>query len=287
MATAFGKKLKALDMSEIKTITGVSFIIYGASASRKTRCLGTLPGKTHHLSLDYGSTSAIKARDMLGIDSEHIVVPIKNLADISEALITLKSDKSIASTVDTVVFDSLRELNEMVFAAVSRLPRFAKDQATADDIMKDNPDKNAAASKTMALYNEVQKLTKEIVLQLLDLKARYNVNILADEVNITDSAIEPDGEIIYPKVNGPRSVKPVVGLVDEVYRMVFDVDVLDTKDRINTAFGIRRMVNDMTNMRIFGKTRYITDTTALKTGKVTADFRGIFKHTGYICKKDR
>jgi len=70
MATAFGKKLKAFNMSEIKTITGVSFIIYGASASRKTRCLGTLPGKTCHLSLDYGSTSAIKARDMLGIDSE-------------------------------------------------------------------------------------------------------------------------------------------------------------------------------------------------------------------------
>jgi len=287
MATAFGKKLKAFNMSEIKTITGVSFIIYGASASRKTRCLGTLPGKTCHLSLDYGSTSAIKARDMLGIDSEHVVVPIKDLTDVKEAFITLKSDKTIATTVDTIVFDSLRELHELILAAVTRLPRFAKDQATADDIMKNSPDKNAAASKTMALHNEVQRLTKEVILQMLDLKARYNVIILADEVNITDTAIEPDGDIIHPKVNGPRSVKPAVGLVDEVYRMVFDDDVFDTKDNISTKFNIRRAVNPITSVRIFGKTRYITDTNVLKDGTITADFREVFKHTGYICKKDR
>ena len=56
---------------------------------------------------------------------------------------------------------------------------------------------------------------------------------------------------------------------------------------MHTRFGIRRTVNDMTNIRIFGKTRYITDTSALKDGKITADFREVFKHTGYICKKDR
>jgi hypothetical protein len=282
----FGKSgLKIRSLREKRTVTGTGFLIYGDSGSRKTRTLGTLPGVTCHLSMDNGANSAEVAREQLGRDGQHQIVSISSLADLKEALIVLKSNKAYKDSVDTVVIDSLVEINTMVFGVVSRLPRYNKDTLHAEDITETDPNKNADGKKVMALYGDVQKMTAEINADILELRKDYNVVMLAGEVLISDASVTDPG--YYHLVNGPKSIRPFISLYDEVYKPSFDSNLFDSKDEINTKFSISTYLDTTTGAKRFAKTRNITTMDYLSANEIPADFEVIFKETGYITKKTR
>jgi hypothetical protein len=237
--------------------------------------------------MDGGANSAVNAAEHLGItDTIHQMVPIRNLNELKEAINVFRTDKEIYASVDNIVIDSLVEINSFMYDTVSRLPRYNADTLHVDEVMLDNPNKSADGRKTMALYGEVQKMTLDLIQDLLTMKSVYNIIVLAGEITIDKPEIVPT-PTVYPKVNGPKSSRPVISLFDEVYRTKFDPTIFDTKDNIHTSFTLSKYVDDETNFVIFNKTRNIKNLEYLQANQIPADFRLIYKEIGYNIKSNR
>lgn len=281
------KPIPMMDVSEVKSQKGTSFIIYGASGSRKTRSLGTIPNDnfTLHCSLDSGSTSAAKAAEDIGItESEHKVTTPTSLADLNDIILSLHMHKPYKDTIDNIVFDNLVTITSWIQTFVAASKKYEKDALHVADAYADDTDKNAQGSKSLAYYNDVQRLTRELVFQILQLTDSYNVFLLAGEVPSEDSDGSP---MVKVQINGPKSINPVVSMFSEVYRTSFNDNDFDSADGIKTKFKIAKYTDPLTGTRYFGKTRNITNVDYLTANEMPADFRLIFDEIGYVCKKDR
>ncbi len=281
------KTFKMMDAKEIKTYKGTSFLIYGASGQRKTRTLGTIPSGnfTLSISLDSGSTSAVKAAETLGItDSEHKVSTPTSLAELNDIILALHTHPGYKDKIDNVVFDNLVTITAWIQTFVAASKKYEKDALHVSDAYADDTDKNAQGSKSLAYYNDVQRLTRELIFQILQLTDSYNVFVLAGETVSEDSDGSPMVKVL---VNGPKSINPVVSMFSEVYRTSFNENEFDSAEKINTKFKIAKYTDQMTGMKYFAKTRNISNVEYLKANEMPADFRLIFKEIGYICKKDR
>jgi len=290
MAYNFGTKLKIYDLDELKTTKGTSWIIYNASATRKTRVTGTLPGVTVHLVLDNGSNSANEASDLLEIGGTHKAVPIAGLHELNEAILTLHTSKDFLTKVDNVVIDNMVAINSDAYHIISNLPRYKKDMLHISDVVDSNPDKNAESKKMMPMYGDIQKVCYDLVRNMLELKENYNVLLLADEGVLTPTGDNPPvhAPILMPKINGPRSVKPVCSLFDEIYRTKFKAGEFDSKEGgIKTKFTLSTSNDPATGIQVYSKTRNIKNIDWLAANEMPADFRLIFKEIGYIIKSDR
>lgn len=282
-------KLKMYNMDELKTFKGTSFIIYNASAQRKTRVLGSMPESsvTLHLSLDFGANSAADAAVTLGIaGSIHKVAPVSSMEELGQWIIELHTNPNYKNNIDTIVIDNMVAINDKTFSFVCNLPRYKKDMLTATDLLEDNSDKNAESKKMLPLYGDVQKMCKDLINQMMELKDVYNVVLIADEVVLNDPKLV-DVPTMYPKINGPASTKPVASIFDEVYRTKFTEGEFDSETVMATKFTISSYTDPMTGTKFFSKTRNIKNMDYLKANEMPADFREIFKEIGYTCKKDR
>ena len=279
----FGKKLRMHSLSEKQSTTGTAVMLYGASGGGKTRATGTLPGVTVHLSFDNGASSAATAAEQLDVNGTHQVVPLTSLHDFQEALIVLKTDVNMRDKIDNIVVGSLVDINRLMFSVVSRLPRYAKDMLHSEDVTAQNPDKKAESSKMLPMYSDIQKMTAELNANIMELRSNYNIVMLSGEVLLTDTA-EPG---VYPSVNGPKSIRPLIAVYDEVYNIKKPEGVFDTKEKIVSQFIIGKTPDPATGYNKFAKTRRILDVKYLKDFSMPADFRLLFKASGYILKKDR
>ena len=284
---SFGKtNLELRNLSEKETFSGKSFMIYNDSATRKTRTLGTLPGRTIHCSLDNGAESAMRAAELLEIEgATHHEVKIDSLADLDAVITTLQTSKSYIGGFDTVVFDNLVEITQLLKDRIVTSSRYKADQLKLEDIMDPEARLSAQSSKTMALYNDIQIQTRSLLSKMLSLTVYYNVIVLTNYIEIeTGKAIDPG---LYPQINGPKSIRPAIGLFDEVYSTDFVDGEFDSKDKINTKFKISSFTSTTTGKRWFNKTRYITELEYLLANEIPADFRLIYKQTGYVLKQNR
>lgn len=284
------QKVKTFDMVDaraIKAIKGTSFLIYNASGARKTRTLGTIPNGnfTLHISFDSGSSSATSAADLLGItEAEHKVTVPQSLQEFGEIINALLAHPAYNAKIDNIVIDNLVIITSLIQSFVATSPKYAKDALHISDAFADDTDKNPQGSKTLAYYNDVQRVTRELVFQILQLTDSYNVFLLAGEVQTTDKDGAP---IVTVAINGPKSINPVVSMFSEVYRTSFKQTEFDSADKIVTKFKIDTYTDTLTGMKYFGKTRNIKDVNKLTSGEMVADFREIFKEIGYVAKKDR
>ena len=92
---------------------------------------------------------------------------------------------------------------------------------------------------------------------------------------------------MYPSVNGPKSVGPVVALFDEVYTTLFKEDEFDSLEGIKTQFLISKQYDDDIGSQVFAKTRTITNLEYLGACRMPADFRLVIEVSGYILKEKR
>lgn len=282
-------KLKMWDMDEVNTFKGTSFMIYGESGSRKTRTIGSMPKDSIslHLSFDYGSSSATEAMRTLGIENAvHKVAPITNMEEFGQWLIELHTNDSYRENVDTIVIDNLVVLHSKVSKFVAHLPRFKADMMSADDILEDKDDKKAESKKTLAFHMTVQTIIRDLVHQIMELKDVYNIVVLAGDTLLSDMTKVPV-PTIYPAIAGPSSIKPVVSLFDNVLMTTYTDGDFDTKDHIATKFKLSTFTDQMTGTTYFNKSRSVTDNKYLEANEIPADFRLLFKATGYVLKKDR
>lgn len=283
------KKLKMFDMDELKKVSGTSFLIYGESGSRKTRSLGSMPSgsTTLHLSLDYGSQSATEAMKVLGIEgASHKVAPVEDMEQLGDWLIELHTKQVYKDNVDTIVIDNLITLQAKVAEFVANLPRYKSDRLTATDILEDNSDKKAESKKTLPMFMDIQAIIRDFVHQLMTLKGDYNIIMLAGQGLLVDPDLVPV-PTVYPLVSGPKSVKPVTAIFDNVFTTTFKEGTFDTVDTAATKFRLSTHTDQLTGTTVFAKTRSIVDRQYLDANEMPADFRIIFKQIGYINKKDR
>ncbi len=276
------------DAGEVKTTKGTSFILYGNSASRKTRTVGTFGtnSTTLHVSLDSGSSGATDMMNLLEIEgaTHKVVVPV-TLKELGDIIVALHTNKGYKDNIDTVVIDNLVVITGMVANYVSASPRYKKDALHIEDALNEDTDKNAAGSKMMPYYHDIQRLTKELINQILTLKDTYNIIMMAGEVSAVDAAGSP---ITTPLINGPRSTVGVTSLFDNVFRTSYKEGDFDTKDHVATKFKLSTFTDPLTGMQYFGKTRSITNMDYLKANEMPANFHEILsKEIGYIYKKDR
>ena len=277
------------DMDELKKVSGTSFLIYGESGSRKTRSLGSMPtnSTTLHLSLDYGSQSATEAMKVLGIEGAvHKVAPVEDMEQLGDWLIELHTKQAYKDNVDTIVIDNLITLQAKVAEFVSNLPRYKSDRLTAADILEDNSDKKAESKKTLPMFMDIQAIIRDFVHQLMTLKGDYNIIMLAGQGLLVDPDLVPV-PTVYPLVSGPKSVKPVTAIFDNVFTTTFKEGAFDTADTVATKFRLSTHTDQLTGTTIFAKTRSIVDRHYLDANEMPADFRIVFNQIGYINKKDR
>ena len=283
------KKLKIFDMEELKQTSGTSFLIYGESGSRKTRSLGSMPPRsvTLHLSLDYGSQSATEAMKVLGIEGAvHKVAPVEDMEQLGDWLIELHTKQTYKDNVDTIVIDNLVTIQAKVAEFVSNLPRYKLDKLTATDILEDNSDKKAESKKSLPYFLDIQTIVRDFVHQLMTLKGDYNIVMLAGQGLLVDQELVPV-PTVYPLVAGPKSVKPVTAIFDNVFTTFFKQGDFDTADNAATKFKLSTFTDQLTGVTTFSKTRSIVDRKYLDANEMPADFRIIFDQIGYINKKDR
>jgi len=285
-----GSFLDSLTNLENKaTFQGKSFLLYGESGTRKTRSLGTLPGVTLHLSLDSGASSAERANEELEVGGEHHEATITSLAGLQRVLTELATNKEVKAKFDNIVLDNLIELGEKVSVKIASSPKYKTDGIKVADVMSDTDLKAAPGSKTLPLYLDIQKQIKNIVREVLTLKQDYNIILITNSIHLSskDKPI-PVFDGVHPMVFGPSSIKPINMLIDEIYSTSFKDNELDTlKGGIKTKFKIRTYNSPTDGLRWFGKSRYILNQDTVRSGEITADFRLIFKDTGYVLKKDR
>jgi len=277
---------KIVDVDELKKISGTSFLIYSGSGQRKTFSTGSMASGsvTLHVSLDGGSNSSTDAMRILNIkDASHKVTTPLSLKELNDVIIGLHTNAGYKKKIDTIVIDNLVTITDWIKTYVVGLPRYKKDQLSIDNATNED-DINMSSSKSMAMYNDIQILTKGLINQILELKADYNVILLAGEVDSVDSAGSPE---VRPLINGPKSILPVTSLFDECYRTDFTEGDFDSEDHVATYFRISTYTNMMTGMKYFAKTRNIKNIDYLKENKMPARFDKIFEEIGYVLKKDR
>lgn len=274
-------------MEEIKQHSGTSFLIYGESGSRKTRSLGSMPPNsvTLHLSLDYGSQSATESMKVLGIEGAvHKVAPIEDMEHLGDWLVELHTKKVYKDNVDTIVIDNLVTIQAKVAEFVAKLPRYKSDRLTAEDLLEDNSDKRAESKKTLPMFMDIQAIIRDFVHQLMTLKGDYNIIMLAGEGLLADPVLVPV-PTVYPLVSGPKSVKPVVSIFDNVFSTSFPEGQFDTKEAMVTKYKLSTYTEAGTTH--FNKTRGIVNRKYLDANEMPADYRIIFNEIGYVNKKDR
>ena len=282
------KTFKMQNLDEAKKTTGTSFIIYGPSASRKTRTLGSLGtgSFTLHLSLDGGSNSATDSMRALGIEgAEHRVTKPTSLSELHDIIIALHTVTGYKDKVDNIVIDNFIVVVSWIKEYVSNTPKYKNDTLLLDDVFSNDTSKNAVGSKKQAWWGEVQNLTRQFVSDLLTLKSSYNIFLLASEVSALDVAGVP---ITTVNVAGPASVAPVVSLFDHCYRTSFKEGDFDSIDHRATFFNISTYTDQSTSMQYFCKNRGINNMEVLKSNMMPADLHIVLtEEMGYIYKANR
>ena len=275
------------DLAEAKTTKGTSILLYGPSASRKTRTIGSLGDKcvTLHISLDNGASSALAGAKSLGRKSSvHKVVCPTSLEELNDIIIGLHTNTMYKDNIDVVVVDNLTTLVEWIRDFLYSTKRFKVDMNTIEDALTGD-DSNKQSSKMLPFYSQLQLLTKQLNNQLLELTDSYNVILLAHETEGTDAS---GAASIMPECAGPKSLLPLVSVFNEVYRTEFKDGDLDTPDHCATYFRISSFNDPMSGTRYFAKTRGIETTKYLQDNLIPADLNYILtKEVGYIYKKDR
>ena len=276
------------DASELKTTQGTSFLIYGSSASRKTRTLGTMPDQsvTLHISLDNGANSATDAAKVFGNGkATHKITVPKNLQELNDVIIALHTNKLYKDNIDSVVIDNYVVISNWIKSYIFASPRYKRDALHIEDAVKDDTGKNAESKKMQPFYLDLQRITNEFMQQVNTLTSQYNVFMLAGETETKDSMGQPLTTVL---VNGPASIAPMVFLFSEVYRTDFKEGDFDSKDHTATFFKISTYTDKLTGQKLFAKTRNIKDLKSLQTNTIKADFNHILSNEiGYIWKKDR
>jgi len=279
---------KMSNADEIRTTRGTSFLLYGPSASRKTRTLGSMPDEsvTLHISLDSGSNSASDAAKLLGnTKAVHKVTSPTSLKELNDVIIALHTNSAYKDKVDNVVVDNLVVIASWVQSFVAASPRYKKDALHVEDAVTDDTSKQAAGSKMMPYYGDVQRVTRELIEKILQITNNYNVFVLAGE---TISVNEVGSPITTVLVNGPKSITPITSMFSEVYRTTFTEGDFDSSDHTATFFKVSTHKNPLTGSSVFCKTRNIKDLEQLKLNKIPADFNHILSDViGYVWKKSR
>jgi len=274
-------------MKEEGKLTGTAFLIVGPPKDGKTRTLGSLPGKTLFVSFDSGSGSALKQKAMLGIkDSEMYVKNIlKSLKangrsydqlDQLDLIIAALESKDAIETWDNVVFEPLTLIDALIQKKIN-------DESSRFEGTQDGE----KPSHGQAFYLVVQTRLLKLLNDMMALRPYYNIIVTSHSKNIKEPTEGGTYDVV--SIYGKASVKIINGIFDEIYTLKLSEE-LDTAKKINTRFNIKKKNIDMENPRepgYFAGTRNIEDPKILKEGSIVADFREIYKHTGYIIKKDR
>jgi hypothetical protein len=281
------KSFKMFDLADAKTTKGTSILLYGPSASRKTRTIGSLGNNAVvlHISLDNGASSALAGAKSLGRDGTiHKVVCPSNLEELNDVIIGLHTGKAYKDNIDVVVVDNLTTLVEWIRDFLYSTKRFKVDMNTIEDALTGD-DSNKQSSKMLPFYSQLQLLTKQLNNQLLELTDSYNVILLAHEVEGTDAS---GATSIMPECAGPKSLLPLISVFNEVYRTEFKDGDLDTPEHCATFFKVSSYNDPMSGTRYFAKTRGISTTKYLQDNLIPANLDYILtKEVGYIYKKDR
>ena len=283
------KTFSMMDVDELKTTQGTSFLIYNSSASRKTRTLGSMGdgSLSMHISLDGGSNSATDAMRTLGIENaKHYVTTPKSLVDLGDTLIALQTNKDYIDKVDTIIIDNLVIFSEWLKSYISASKKYESDALHVEDVNTNNTDKEGKGSKVLPFFSDLQRLLREwINLQLLPLLADYNIIVLAGE---TESVASNGAPLTTVLAAGPKSISPLVSVFSECYRTDFEEGDFDSKDHTATFFKISTYSDPLTGMNYFAKTRNIKNLDSLKANKIPADFHKILtEEIGYVYKSLR
>lgn len=285
--TTKAKPFKMMDLADVKTTRGTSILIYGPSASRKTRTLGSLGNNSVSLtiSLDNGASSALLGAKALGREGAvHKVVCPSSLEELNDIIIGLHTGKAYKDNIDVVIVDNLTSLVEWIRDYLYSTKRFKVDMNTIEDALTGDT-ANKQASKMLPFYSQLQLLTKQLINQLLELCDNYNVVLLAHETEGVDSSGTAS---VMPECAGPKSILPLVSVFNEVYRTEFKDGDLDTPEHTATFYRLSSYTDAMSGTRYFAKTRGIETTKFLEDNLIAADLDYIItKEVGYVYKKDR
>jgi hypothetical protein len=268
-------KLEKLESKD--TYTGTSFLIVDEPKKRKSRSLGTLPGETIFLGFDGGSKSAKKHRDLLGItDSVFHDRPVSSLEGISKVFKILGSNKGFLDNIDNIVIEPYTIIDALIQNKIGALSRF------------EAKTKEKESGAILPYYASVQEEITLFLREIMTLKNNYNIIMTAHNKIIEDDITGGRYKVI--QAFGKAIITQIYGMFDEVYTMNIKENEYDSKEEVKTKFNFIQKEYDMTKPNetgYFAGSRCIEDNELLKKGSMVADFREIYKLTGYILKKDR